>query len=175
MSRTHAVGIVIKIHDRYNDLPPIWDKLRRKIDSVRATMPSGVKQLVFNDEFGEVFGIIVTLAGAENHDGEIDISFSNLQAHARKLRGELLRLEEVAKVELIGTRKERITAAKNRARFAEFAGIVKAIGWYRYQVRIRWGGDWDGDNDLDDQTFDDLVHFELVPPRTDSEFPDGVI
>ena len=78
-------------------------------------------------------------------------------------------------VEVTGTRKERITAAKNRARFAEFAGIVKAIGWYRYQVRIRWGGDWDGDNDLNDQTFDDLVHFELVPARTDSEFPDGVI
>lgn len=26
---------------------------------------------------------------------------------------------------------------------------------------IRWGGDWDGDNDLNDQTFNDLVHFEI--------------
>ena len=122
VSRTHAAGIVIKIHDRYKDLPPIWDKLRRKIDSVRATLPSGVKQLMFNDEFGEVFGIIVTLAGAENHDGEIDISFSNLQAHARKLRGELLRLEEVAKVELIGTRKERITLEYDDTEMAQ-AGL----------------------------------------------------
>jgi peptidoglycan L-alanyl-D-glutamate endopeptidase CwlK len=26
---------------------------------------------------------------------------------------------------------------------------------------IRWGGDWDSDNDFNDQTFNDLVHFEL--------------
>jgi peptidoglycan L-alanyl-D-glutamate endopeptidase CwlK len=28
-------------------------------------------------------------------------------------------------------------------------------------IAIRWGGDWDGDGDRSDQTFDDLVHFEL--------------
>lgn len=27
---------------------------------------------------------------------------------------------------------------------------------------IRWGGNWDQDQDLGDQTFNDLVHFELV-------------
>lgn len=26
---------------------------------------------------------------------------------------------------------------------------------------VRWGGDWDRDFDLDDQTFNDLCHFEL--------------
>lgn len=28
--------------------------------------------------------------------------------------------------------------------------------------RIRWGGDWDGDGDVNDQRLRDLVHFELV-------------
>lgn len=28
--------------------------------------------------------------------------------------------------------------------------------------RIRWGGDWDGDGDLTDQTFDDLFHIEVL-------------
>lgn len=28
--------------------------------------------------------------------------------------------------------------------------------------RLRWGGDWDGDKDVNDQTFNDLIHFELV-------------
>lgn len=27
---------------------------------------------------------------------------------------------------------------------------------------IRWGGDWDGDGEFTDQTFDDLAHFEIV-------------
>lgn len=30
------------------------------------------------------------------------------------------------------------------------------------EIKLRWGGDWDRDTDLDDQTFNDLCHFELV-------------
>ncbi len=30
-------------------------------------------------------------------------------------------------------------------------------------VGFRWGGDWDGDSDMDDQTFNDLGHFERRP------------
>lgn len=29
-------------------------------------------------------------------------------------------------------------------------------------LSLRWGGDWDGDDELDDQQFDDLPHFELI-------------
>lgn len=46
-------------------------------------------------------------------------------------------------------------------RFYYFAGMVKAAA-YNMGISIRWGGDWDGDNDLNDQTFMDLVHFELI-------------
>ena len=31
--------------------------------------------------------------------------------------------------------------------------------------QLRWGGNWDGDNEIvTDQSFDDLVHFELIKP-----------
>ena len=49
---------------------------------------------------------------------------------------------------------------ENKKRFYYFAGIVKGIS-IRMGINIRWGGDWDEDNDLDDQTLMDLVHFEL--------------
>lgn len=43
-----------------------------------------------------------------------------------------------------------------------FAGFVKGIA-LQLGIKIRWGGDWDGDNDRKDQTgLDDLPHFELV-------------
>lgn len=29
-------------------------------------------------------------------------------------------------------------------------------------IKIRWGGDWDGDGDMGDQKLIDLVHFELL-------------
>lgn len=49
----------------------------------------------------------------------------------------------------------------NTKRFYHFAGYVKGVA-DRMGIKIRWGGDWDSDNDLDDQTFMDLVHFEVV-------------
>lgn len=46
-------------------------------------------------------------------------------------------------------------------RFYHFAGYVlgtaESLG-----IKIRWGGDWNCNNDLSDQTFFDLPHFELV-------------
>ena len=45
--------------------------------------------------------------------------------------------------------------------FYHFAGFVKGIAAAQ-GVRIRWGGDWDGDFQLHDQTFFDLPHFELL-------------
>jgi len=35
-------------------------------------------------------------------------------------------------------------------------GVVRSIG-----IKIRWGGDWDGDRQVKDQEFNDLIHFEL--------------
>ena len=48
----------------------------------------------------------------------------------------------------------------DKDRFYNFAGLVKGIA-ISMDIKIRWGGDWDGDNDLKDQTFFDLPHFEL--------------
>ncbi len=50
----------------------------------------------------------------------------------------------------------------NRKRFYHFAGYVQAIA-DELCIGIRWGGDWDRDKDFDDQTFNDLPHFELKP------------
>ena len=53
-------------------------------------------------------------------------------------------------------------------RFYHFAGYVKAVA-DSMGIRIRWGGDWDDDNDLNDQQFFDLVHFELELEETKGE------
>ncbi len=50
-------------------------------------------------------------------------------------------------------------AVWNLCRFYYFAGFVMGTA-ASMGVRLRWGGDWDGDTELDDQKFRDLVHFE---------------
>lgn len=51
--------------------------------------------------------------------------------------------------------------AQQMGRFYHFAGYVKRVA-EQMKLRIRWGGDWDNDLDFTDQTFNDLVHFELI-------------
>ena len=48
----------------------------------------------------------------------------------------------------------------DRERFIYFGVFVKGCA-YRMGISLRWGGDWDNDNQLSDNKFDDLVHFEL--------------
>jgi peptidoglycan L-alanyl-D-glutamate endopeptidase CwlK len=50
---------------------------------------------------------------------------------------------------------------KDVARFYLFAGYVLAVA-KSLGIALRWGGDWDGDKDFNDQRFDDLPHFELA-------------
>jgi peptidoglycan L-alanyl-D-glutamate endopeptidase CwlK len=44
--------------------------------------------------------------------------------------------------------------------FYHFAGFVRGKAT-ELNIPIVWGGDWDGDYDLDDQDFYDLAHFNL--------------
>ena len=53
------------------------------------------------------------------------------------------------------------TDAKEMVKFYHFAGYVKARA-ETLGIKVRWGGDWDSDKEFDDQTFDDLVHWEIV-------------
>ena len=48
----------------------------------------------------------------------------------------------------------------DRVKFYELATLIKYIG-EKQGVNIRWGGDWDMDGDYSDQTFNDLVHYEI--------------
>jgi peptidoglycan L-alanyl-D-glutamate endopeptidase CwlK len=55
----------------------------------------------------------------------------------------------------------------NRPRFYWFAGYVMGIAQKlkdegKMTHSVRFGGDWDGDRDIDDNALSDLVHFELI-------------
>lgn len=53
------------------------------------------------------------------------------------------------------------TASRDLKYFYHFAGIVRGTA-AALAIPIRWGGDWDGDFNLDDQSFNDLYHYELL-------------
>jgi peptidoglycan LD-endopeptidase CwlK len=49
---------------------------------------------------------------------------------------------------------------QDSALFYYFGGYVMRVA-QDLGLHIRWGGDWDGDHQVKDQNFNDLVHFEI--------------
>jgi len=61
--------------------------------------------------------------------------------------------------------------SKNQLQY--FGGVVLGVA-FANGIILRWGGDWNRNHDLTDQTFFDLFHFELVdpfPPLMDGDPP----
>jgi multidrug efflux pump subunit AcrB len=111
-SRTGASFLFVTILPRYTDMRPIWDDLRRKVEAARPDLPEGVIGPIVNDEFGDVFGTIITISGE-------DYSYAELKDVADDVRDELLRIPEVAKVDIYGDQEEQIFVEFNNARLAE--------------------------------------------------------
>jgi multidrug efflux pump len=82
-------------------IPDIFYQVRKKVGDIRQALPEGVRGPFFNDEFGEVYGNIYALTGE-------GFSYAELKRHADRIRQELLRVRDVAKVDFFGEQDERI-------------------------------------------------------------------
>jgi multidrug efflux pump subunit AcrB len=111
-SRTGVSLVFVNIRPEYKDMRPIWDDLRRKVERVQADLPGGVVGPFVDDEFGDVFPVLISILG----DG---YSLAELKDIADEVRDELLRIESVAKVQIFGAQEERIFVEYDNARLAE--------------------------------------------------------
>lgn len=83
------------------EVPDAWYQARKKLDDITHTLPQGVRGPFPNDEFGDTFGTIYAFTA----DG---ISYANLRDYVDDVRQELLRVQDVAKVDFIGVQEEKI-------------------------------------------------------------------
>ncbi len=105
--------IHVNIQQRFTNLEAVWQDLRNKVSDAATTLPEGAHPPVVNDEFGDVFGILVALTG----DG---FTFKEMKDVADQLRDQLLRIPDAAKVDIHGIQEERIFVEYSNARLAEF-------------------------------------------------------
>jgi len=83
------------------EVPEIWYQVRKKIGDIRHTLPEGTQGPFFNDEFGDTFGTIYAFTA----DG---FSFAGLKEYVDDARQELLRIPNIARVDVIGAQDEKI-------------------------------------------------------------------
>ena len=105
------VFVVIKDTLPPSDVPDFFYQVRKKVGDIRYTLPQGIQGPFFNDEFGDTFGNIYALSGEGYSDAQ-------LRDYAERLKLEILRVPDVAKIELIGLQDEKITIELSNAKLA---------------------------------------------------------
>ncbi|MFO7649658.1 efflux RND transporter permease subunit [Halomonas campaniensis] len=111
-SRAGVSIIRVELRPEVRDVQAGWDKLRRKVGDARGRLPDEALAPIINDEFGDVFGIMLSLTGEGYEQAE-------LKAVADDVRDRLLMLDDVAKVNLHGYAEERIFLDYSEARLAD--------------------------------------------------------
>ncbi len=99
---------------------PLWYQVRKKIDDITQTLPSGVLGPYFNDEFGDTYSLIFALTS----DG---FTHRELRDYADRVRAELLRVRDVAKVDLVGVQDERIYLEFSTQQIASLGIDINAL------------------------------------------------
>lgn len=95
--------IEVEMEDRYDarELPQIWDELRRKVNDTVADLPPGTVQPQIIDDFSDVFGILLNIQGE-------GYSYRELENYANYLRRELVLVDGVKKVSVVGAPEEQV-------------------------------------------------------------------
>ena len=114
--------IIFQLKDtsRAWEVPDVWYTVRKKIGDMRMTLPAGVQGPFFNDEFGDVFGVMYALRA----DG---FNAAETKAFADSVRQQLLRVHDVAKVELFGVQDEKIFVEVSHRRLAQMGLDMNAV------------------------------------------------
>ena len=115
----------IKDSSRAADVANVWYTVRKKIGDMRGQLPGGVQGPFFNDDFGDVYGVIYALEA----DG---FGYAELKTFADDVRQQLLRIPDVAKVELFGVQDEKVFIEISQKRLAQlgldFNQVVQQLG-----------------------------------------------
>ena len=117
----HAV-LVVSLRDDTPpaDVPGLWYQVRKKVGDVAPTLPPGVQGPFYNDEFGDVFGIVYAFTG----DG---FSLPQLRHVLEDVREGLLPVHGVGKIAIVGEQDERLFIEFSHRKLAELGLSVQDV------------------------------------------------
>ncbi|WNC66887.1 efflux RND transporter permease subunit [Thalassotalea nanhaiensis] len=98
----------------------VWDDMRRKISDVQHLLPKGASTPMINDDFGDVYGMMLQIKGDGHNLGKI-------KEYADYLKREILIVDGVGKVAISGEAQEQIFIEIDRAKVANQGITVDAI------------------------------------------------
>ncbi len=102
--------IYLDVDQKYHNLDPIWDKVRKKI--ANADLPQEVSKPHLNDDYNSVFGTLINIVGE-------GFSYAELEQIANDVKEEILSIPDVGDVSIIGLQKQHIYIEFSNAKLAE--------------------------------------------------------
>ena len=115
----------IKDSSKASEVANVWYNVRKKIGDMKGTLPAGVQGPYFNDEFGDVYGVIYALES----DG---FNYAEVKTFADDVRQQLLRVPDVSKVALFGVQDEKLFIEISQKRLAQlgldFNQVLNQLG-----------------------------------------------
>ena len=122
VSRPGLSDIQIEFKDKYraDDLPNIFDELRRKVADITPSLPPGAAAPMVIDDFGDVYGVYVVLTGE-------DYTWRDLYDTADAIKKQLILVPGVRKVVIDGQQSEVVYVDISRSRIAELGIDLGAI------------------------------------------------
>ncbi|WP_072681267.1 efflux RND transporter permease subunit [Arcobacter sp. LA11] len=104
--------IFVNILEKHKKMRPIWDSLRRKVEKGSIDLPDGTSKPVVNDEFGDVYGTLISISS----DG---LSYKELEDIADDTKDIFLRINDVAKIEILGVQPQRVHVEFDNSKLAK--------------------------------------------------------
>ena len=114
------IFLVAKDDTLSKDIPEVWYQVRKKVGDIRHTLPQAIESLTFNDEFSDVYGSMYALTG----DG---FDYAALKKQAELIRTELLKIDDVAKVEFFGEQEQRLFIELSNAKLVSLGLSANAL------------------------------------------------
>ncbi|MEM9103057.1 MAG: efflux RND transporter permease subunit [Pseudomonadota bacterium] len=121
VSRSGISVITVNFLDSIKDIQPVFDDMRQKVEDVTPALPKGTTTPVVNDEYGDTYGHIYSLVGN-------DFTKKELNDQAESIRDHLLKVSDVAKVDLYGNLEERIYMEYDNVRLTELGLSPQELG-----------------------------------------------
>ena len=104
--------VYIEESHKADEMPQIWDMLRRKVGDAQKDLPPGSGPSRVRDDFGDVYGILLAVTG----DG---FSHAELKDYTKALKRELLLVEGVARAETWGEQTESVYVELSQSKLAD--------------------------------------------------------
>ncbi|CAI89475.1 efflux RND transporter permease subunit [Pseudoalteromonas translucida] len=106
------ITVEMKSNYRKQELRQIWDEMRRKINDLNPSLPSGVYASKIIDDFADVYGVMYSVTG----DG---YSYDELKDYVDYLKRELVLVKGVSKVTIAGEQQAQVMVEISTQKLAQ--------------------------------------------------------